>query len=58
VRPNHKGRGNRRQGKPPTGRNPESRSREEGRGNPNQGEEDGKERTKARETSQQATHEK
>jgi hypothetical protein len=38
VRPNHKGRGNKRQGKPPTGSNLKSKSREEGRGNPNKGE--------------------
>jgi hypothetical protein len=57
VRPNHKGKGNRRQGKPPTRSNPEARSRAEGRGNPNQGEEGGKERTKSRETGEHATHE-
>jgi hypothetical protein len=57
VRPNHKSRGNKRQGKPPTGSNPEARNRAEGRGSPNQGEEGGKEKMKARETSEHATHE-
>jgi hypothetical protein len=57
VRPNYKGRGNKRQGKPPTGSNPEARNRAEGRGNPKQGEEEEKKRTKAREINEQETHE-
>jgi hypothetical protein len=57
VKPNHKSRGNKRQGKAPTGSNLEARIRTEGRGRPNQGEEGGKEKMKAKEASEQATHE-
>jgi hypothetical protein len=55
VRPNHKSRGNKRQGNPPIGRNLEARNREEGRGIPNQGEEWAKEKMKSWETSEQET---
>jgi len=37
VRPNYKGKGNRRQGKPPTMSNLKARNRAEGWGNPKQG---------------------
>jgi hypothetical protein len=57
VKPNHKSRGNKRQGKAPTRSNLEARIRTEGRDRPNQGEEGGKEKTKAREASEQETHE-
>jgi hypothetical protein len=57
LRSNHKGRGNKRQGKPPTGSNLEARNKKKGRGNHNQGEEEEKKRTKARETSKHETHE-
>jgi hypothetical protein len=57
VKPNHKIRGNKRQGKAPIGSNPESRIRKEGRGKSNQGEEGGKEKMKDKEASEQATHE-
>jgi hypothetical protein len=57
VKPNHKCKGNKRQGKAPTGSNPKARIRTEGRGRPNQGEEGGKEKMKAKEASEQANHE-
>jgi hypothetical protein len=57
VRPNHKGRGNKRKGNPPTESNLEARIRAEGRGNPNQGEEEEKRRTIERDTSEHETHE-
>jgi hypothetical protein len=57
VKPNHKSRGNKRQGKAPIGSNPEARLRIEGRGRPNQGEEGGKEKMKDKEASEHTTQE-
>jgi hypothetical protein len=57
VKPNHKSRGNKRQGKAPIGSNLESSLRIEGRCKPNQGEEGGKEKTKCKEASEHATQE-
>jgi hypothetical protein len=48
VKPDHKIKGNKRQGKAPTRRNLEAKIRTEGRGRPNQGEEGGKEKQKLR----------
>lgn len=52
MKPNHKRRGNKIQGKAPIGSNPKDRIRKEGRGGPNQGEEGGKENMKSRETNE------
>jgi hypothetical protein len=52
VKPNHKSRGNKRQGKDPTGNNPEASLRTKGRGMPNQGEEGGTKNTKDKEASE------
>jgi hypothetical protein len=57
VKMNHKNRANKKQSKAPTGSNQEARTRTEGRDRANQGEEGGKEKTKAREAREQATHE-
>jgi hypothetical protein len=57
VKPNHKGRGNKRQGKAPTGSNPEARLRTEGRGRPNQGEEGGTEKMKDKDVREHTTQE-
>jgi hypothetical protein len=55
VKPNHKGRGSKRQGKAPTGSNPKSRLRTKGRGRPNQGEEGGMEKTKDKDVKEHTT---
>ena len=57
MRTNQKGRGNKRQGNPPTGSNIEARNKKKGRGKHNQGEEEEKKRTKSTETSKHETHE-
>jgi hypothetical protein len=57
VKPNHRNRANKKQSKGPIGRNPEVSTRPEGRDRANQGEEGGKEKTKARESREQETHE-
>jgi hypothetical protein len=55
VKPNHKGRGNNRQGKAPTGSNLKSRPRIEGRGRTNQGEEGGTKKMKDKEAREHTT---
>jgi hypothetical protein len=57
VKPNHKGRGNKRQRKAPTGGNLKARLRIEGRGRPNQGEEGGMEKMKYKDARERATQE-
>ena len=57
VKPNHKSRGNKRQGKAPIESSLEARLRTKGRVRPNQGEEGGKEKTKDKEVGEHITQE-